>query len=891
MPIQPPRKQDRRAIFLALSFLAWAHLPSARAEKIHLDIGPGDAAQTLREFASQSRFQILFPQDAVEGKRTPGIEGEFEALEALEHLLAHSGLRIEQLNANTVAIALASTSAGGVYHGPKLRADVLERGSTESAPHPTSAPRTGAQVAVVEEVVVTGSHIRGVSPDSSPVVIYEREEIDRSGAATVQDFMRLVPQNFSSVDSSTAARTNSSGFSQEGSNSYAGSGVNLRGLGPGSTLVLVNGHRLSPAGTRGDFTDVSMIPLSAVERIEVLTDGASATYGAEAIAGVVNFVLRKDFSGAETSIARASATRGGAEELTASQLFGHSWRTGGIVGTFEHYKHDGLFSNERTFVPAKPAPMSLVPEQRRNSIFVTARQDLSDRFSVSADVMGSDRDFVNDNVLGVSVQRAEGTTRQVAANLDLTARIFDTWRMSVTGNYSRSDQSTVAHVIGSSAPPTSLETDTEVTGIDLRADGPVAFPLPSGTKLAMGAGFRTEQLDDASLGRLTGADGLSRDVSSAYVELFLPLTTGEGRTLLKRLEFSLAGRYDHYSDVGSSTNPKFGILWSPITGLNLRGTLADSFRPALLTQSIRFPNYSVSNFQDPAAPDGITTTLINNSLGTADLRPEKSRSMTGGFDFRPASRKTLSITGTYFHIDYTGRIATPPVIAGVSRLFQQPAEHALGLEPFITKSPSLAEVQAIYATGAVRDFVNAGPSGVEAIFDNRLINLAVSEESGVDMSIADSFSLGGGSLAASVAGSYLFHVKYQSLRNVEPADLVNQISQPMDFRLHATLTWTRGSWFSSLRFNYWDDYENNLLGSSARVSSLSTIDLHAGLETGSNVPSLMSNLALSFTVQNVLDKSPPTVLVPSNVAIDMGYDAANASPVGRVVSVRLSKRW
>jgi len=890
--MQLPHNQPRRAFWLALSFLAWAHLPPAKAERIHIDIGPGDAAHALREFASQSRFQILFPQEAIDGKRTPGIEGEFEALEALEHLLSQSGLRAERLNANTVAITVASTATSVANIGPQLRSNVLEKVSAESAAsNRASAPETRSQPAV-EEVVITGSYIRGVAPDSSPVTIYSREEIERSGAATVQDFMRQVPQNFSSVDSSTAARTNSSGFSQEGSNAYAGSGVNLRGLGPGTTLVLLNGHRLSAAGTRGDFTDVSMIPLSAVERIEVLTDGASATYGAEAVAGVVNFVLRKDFSGAETSVSRASATRGGADELTASQLFGHSWRSGGVVGAFEHYKHDGLFSNERAFVPAKPAPMSLVPEQKRSSIFVTARQDLPKEMSISADVIGSDRDFVNDNVLGASVQRAEGSTKQVSANVDLTAPLFETWRVSVTGNYSRSDQSIVSRVLGSSAGPTSLETDTDVAGIDLRADGPIPSLLPSGTKLAIGTGFRTEQLNDASLGTLLGVDGLSRDVSSAYMELFLPLTPSES-PLLKRLELSLAARYDHYSDVGSSTNPKFGILWSPLTGLNLRGTVAHSFRPALLTQIIRFPNYSVSNFQDPTAPDGVTTTLINNSLGTAALRPEKSRSITAGFDFSPASRNTFTITGTYFYIDYSGRIATPPVIAGVSRLFQQPSEHERALAPFITKPPSLAEVQDIYATGAVRDFVNAGPTGVEAIFDNRLINLAVSKESGVDLSIADSFPLGSGSLAASVAGSYLFHVKYQSLPNVEPVDLVNQLAQPMDLRVHAMLTWSNDRWSSSMLFNYWDSYENSLLGSVARIDSQSTVDLHVGYETGSgsNLPSLMSNLALSFTVQNILDAAPPTVVVPSNVSINMGYDAANASPLGRVVSVRVSKRW
>src|SRR6185436_20355269 len=85
-------------------------------------------------------------------------------------------------------------------------------------------------------------------------------------------------------------------------NAFSGSAYNLHGLGTTSTLTLLNGHRLAPAGLGGLITEISQIPLSAVDHIDVLTDGASAIYVADAVAGVVNIVTRKDFRGAESGL-------------------------------------------------------------------------------------------------------------------------------------------------------------------------------------------------------------------------------------------------------------------------------------------------------------------------------------------------------------------------------------------------------------------------------------------------------------------------------------------------------------------------------------------------------------------------------------------------------------
>ncbi len=147
----------------------------------------------------------------------------------------------------------------------------------------------------VEEVVVTGSFIRGTPLDApSPVQIVDRESIEAQGAAVVWDVIKNL-------------EVNSGSFADNGSEEVYGTAgtaqVNLRNLGENSTLTLVNGKRMVPSGatTRagGEFVDINAIPLVMTDRIEILTDGGSALYGADAVAGVVNVIMRDDFEGLE----------------------------------------------------------------------------------------------------------------------------------------------------------------------------------------------------------------------------------------------------------------------------------------------------------------------------------------------------------------------------------------------------------------------------------------------------------------------------------------------------------------------------------------------------------------------------------------------------------------
>src|SRR5262249_31132695 len=145
-----------------------------------------------------------------------------------------------------------------------------------------------------EQIVVTGTNLRGAYPRSSPVQTYSAEDIARTGATTTDQFVRTLPQN---LGTRTEFAVGAAGARHlEGVNS-----VDLRGLGVGTTLTLLNGRRMALASV-GQAVDVSLIPVSAIKRVEVLTDGASAIYGSDAIGGVVNFVLRDDFEAQETRL-------------------------------------------------------------------------------------------------------------------------------------------------------------------------------------------------------------------------------------------------------------------------------------------------------------------------------------------------------------------------------------------------------------------------------------------------------------------------------------------------------------------------------------------------------------------------------------------------------------
>ncbi|MGL5001950.1 MAG: TonB-dependent receptor plug domain-containing protein, partial [Casimicrobium sp.] len=144
----------------------------------------------------------------------------------------------------------------------------------------------------VEKIEVTGSNIKRIDAEGpSPVEVITREEIARKGVTTVNELIRSLSYMSSFNDELLSNSPNTTGAA----------GVGFRGLSSDQTVVLLNGRRLAAYGFDGAFVSLSTIPLGAIQRVEILKDGAAAIYGADAIGGVVNFITRRDYTGAEAT--------------------------------------------------------------------------------------------------------------------------------------------------------------------------------------------------------------------------------------------------------------------------------------------------------------------------------------------------------------------------------------------------------------------------------------------------------------------------------------------------------------------------------------------------------------------------------------------------------------
>jgi iron complex outermembrane receptor protein len=333
-------------------------------------------------------------------------------------------------SAGTALLAVAGTSAAQVADAPADPASTT-----------------------VEEIIVTGSRIRGSAPVGSTVLEVSREDIELSAPLSTAALIQKLPQVFN-----LGVSENSRGQSGGSGNITYGTSINLRGIGPYSTLTLLDGHRAVPQGTTGFAVDPSIVPTVALERVEVVSDGASAIYGSDAIAGVVNLILRRDFEGIETSVRGA---RGDAyDEHQIGAIGGFGWDSGHFTLSMERSYHSNLNGTERDFfrgdltgrggrdfrvvqcnpgnivvggvsyaIPAggvTPATASqlqanttnrcdnaqfqdLMPEQERNSALFTFDQQLGERIALFGDGFWSRRTFANQ----VGNQAAALTVRNV----------------------------------------------------------------------------------------------------------------------------------------------------------------------------------------------------------------------------------------------------------------------------------------------------------------------------------------------------------------------------------------------------------------------------------------------------------------------------------------------
>jgi iron complex outermembrane receptor protein len=257
------------------------------------DVPAGPAERSLKQFAEQSGHGVIFVTGVVQGVQTQAVRGELPVREALDRMLADTGL---------VATQDAKTGAFAVKRDPNPNAG----GAAPAKPsdRPGSDVKVEGSMLKLETFTVTGSNLRaGESTGGANLRVATSTEIEQSGVGSVSAFLKKIPEIGAGGFGENRVNTSSPGTAA----------ASLRGLGANSTLVLLNGRRLAPApfaqggsaaalGTI-QFVDLNMIPVDAIARVEVLKDGASAIYGADAVAGVVNLVLKDNLQG---SVVRAS---------------------------------------------------------------------------------------------------------------------------------------------------------------------------------------------------------------------------------------------------------------------------------------------------------------------------------------------------------------------------------------------------------------------------------------------------------------------------------------------------------------------------------------------------------------------------------------------------------
>jgi iron complex outermembrane recepter protein len=206
-----------------------------------------------------------------------------------------------------------------------------------------------AQQQTLERIEITGSNIRRVDTETpQPLIIIQREDIEKSGKTTLNELLQSLPV----VSSGSFSETTNAG------NSFAPgtASVSLRGLGVNTVLVLLNGRRLAGYGFAQNineaFVDLNAIPITAIERIDILKDGASAIYGSDAIAGVINVILRKDFRGIEVGGGFGTTVDGGGTEYRASVAAGFgnlATQRFNVMGTLDYFKRDEIGGADRDF--------------------------------------------------------------------------------------------------------------------------------------------------------------------------------------------------------------------------------------------------------------------------------------------------------------------------------------------------------------------------------------------------------------------------------------------------------------------------------------------------------------------------------------------------------------
>ena len=574
------------------------------------------------------------------------------------------------------------------------------------AQDPAAARRDATSL---DNIIVTGTRVsdRTVAESQSPIDIISSETLQATGTTELATALaRALPSlNFprpALTDGTSAIRP-----------------AQLRGLAPDQVLVLVNGKRrhasslLNLNGTIGRGSapvDLNTLPISAIERVEVLRDGASAQYGSDAIAGVVNVVLKGASEGGSLSVSHGQYSAGDGAQTQLAGDTGLGLADGrGFVHLSAQLNQQDRTNRARPFAgtpgPTQPAPGQKAfvigdPEVDAAAASFNAGFDISDTLALYAFGSISNRDITSfaffrapgnpsQNIPSIHpdgfLPQINNVSRDRAIVAGLKGGFGEAWSWDLSFNHGYNNlefftRNTLNASIGASSPTSfydgALETTQNIANFDVsrQLDFGLAYPAT----LAMGVEFRNEKWNQSpgeygsygqpDLGRPGGAQGFggfAPEVSGAYSRDSHAVYAGLEADFTEKFSGGIAGRYEDYDDFGSQASGKLSARYAFTDAVALRGTVATGFRAPSLAQQY-FQTVSTIFLAGIPDPFEIRTfpasSAVAQAFGADPLQPEESLSYSLGLVLQPVD--ALYVTIDAYHIEVDDRIALSSNLTG-----------------------------------------------------------------------------------------------------------------------------------------------------------------------------------------------------------------------------------
>ncbi len=788
------------------------------------------------------------------------------------------------------------------------------------SPTPTAQNEDGEY----ERIQVTGSHIKRIDMEGvSPVQVLDRAMLERSGYNSVSDVLRDMTAN-------------SFGSTREASGSGAAgvASVSLRGLGANKTLVLLNGKRLPPDAVTGSV-DLNLIPMAAVKQIDILKDGASATYGSDALGGVVNIITYHDYIGTQISGQKSFNKFKGGETQELSMITGSATSNSSIITVISYRENSKIFDRDRpwsdegfsnTGSPGsfrdnsglwKPDPNNCAAGdivgggggnnfcRFQFSNFSTSLPELKQlsmmslfEYETENDITFFGRASATRKLINWQYAPAPGTFSVPAATAatlglggaygggDLAVRYRTTelgnrvseiettglgFQAGVKGSVSSSwdweltmDQNRVRNIdIGVSgyALKTNIEeliqtgafnpfaaagsrgsvesaryepwksSQSELTMYELKFSGEL-FETKNGAAGAAIGAVKTKEMfsdkadklseNDEVFGGAGSSGGGDRDVKSFYVETVTPL--------LKGMELQLAGRYDDFSDFGSTTNPKIGLKYQVTESWLLRASAGTGFKAPSLNDLYAAQSFGFQTFIDAVACKNEQQNTPND---TPSCAPQQWAVQSGGNKGLQEEKSQSFNIGTVVQIDKT---------TGYS------------IDYWLTKLNNVVGINYQRLTEAERDGVNVASSGITVTRDANgyidqinapLLNLSSQEISGLDFHFHTGSKSG---FRMSMDHAYLFFFKQEGFPGTGFQNFLGTNGLP-SWRNNVNFGFDKGKQSTNLLFRTINSHLKSV-PSEGKVKRYTEIDFVYNL-------SLAEKTTLTFGVQNVLGTIPP----------------------------------